>query len=175
MHEAPGGNVSTNTPTAFGGGDAQAAREVAHAANRVSLRISTPGLTEIRAIEYNRSAISITVAPASSTSASSWCRNIASHRQSSCSTPALGGATYAQPPKGGIPAGVPAARQPVALRRSAATLPAIVGRTAPNGMLAGRFQRQVRSLEDRNAARDPRPGVQRGGRAVGAARDCYKL
>jgi len=82
---------------------------------------------------------------------------------------------YAQPPKGGIPAGVPAARQPVASRRSAATLPAIVGRTAPNGMLAGRFQRQVRSLEDRNAARDPRPGVQRGGRAVGAARDCYKL
>ena len=41
MHEAPGGNVSTNTPTAFGGGDAQAAREIAHAANKVSLRIST--------------------------------------------------------------------------------------------------------------------------------------
>ena len=60
MHEAPRGNVSTNTPTAFGGGDAQAAREVAHAANRVSLRISTPGLTKIRAIEYNRSAISTT-------------------------------------------------------------------------------------------------------------------
>src|SRR5580704_4785487 len=57
MHEAPGGNVSTNTPTAFGGGDAQAAREVAHTANRLSLRISTPGLTKIRAIEYNRSAI----------------------------------------------------------------------------------------------------------------------
>jgi hypothetical protein len=57
MHEAPGGNVSTNTPTAFGGGDAQAAREVAHTANRWSLRISTPGITKIRAIEYNRSAI----------------------------------------------------------------------------------------------------------------------
>src|SRR5207302_10521605 len=100
MHEAPGGNVSTNTPTAFGGCDPQAAREVAHAANRVSLRISTPGLTKIRAIEYNRSAISTTVAP-SSTSASSWCRNIASHQQSSGPTPALGGAMYVQPPKGG--------------------------------------------------------------------------
>ena len=171
MHEAPGGNVSTNTPTAFGGGDAQAAREVAHAANRVSLRISTPGLTKIRAIEYNRALISTTVAPASSTSASSWCRNIASHRQSSCPTPALAGATYAQPPKGGIPAGVPAACQPVTFRRSAVTLRAIA---APNGTRAGRFQHQGRSSDDQNAARDPRPGVQRRGRAVGAARGCYK-
>src|ERR1700731_977703 len=117
MHEAPGGNVSTNTPTAFGGGDAQAAREVAHAANRVSLRISTLGLTKIRAIEYNRSAISTTVAPASSKSASSRCRNIASHQQPSCPTLVPGGAMYAQPPKGGIPAGVHAACQPLVGRR----------------------------------------------------------
>jgi PAS domain-containing protein len=57
MHEAPGGNVSTNTPTAFGGGDAQAAREITHTANRVSLRISTPILTaplNITAAEFRR-------------------------------------------------------------------------------------------------------------------------
>jgi len=164
MHEAPGGNVSTSTPTAFGGGDPQAAREVAHAANRVSLRISTPGLTKIRAIEYNRTRFRQQSLPPAAQAASSRCRNIASHQQPSSPTLAPGGAMYAQPPKGGIPVGVPAARQPVVGRRRPETLRSMVpGCSESNGTRAGRSQHQLRSSDDQSAARDPRPDVQRRG------------